>query len=213
VAKFWVAVLTEINNRGTGDVRIVVCDGLKALPEAITTVWDRAIVHTCVIHVLRNTFRYASRTYWDEMSRDLPPIYTAANEAAARERFNEFAGTWGPQHPAIIGLWQSAWSEFVPFLDDDTEIRRVICTTTNAIESINARHRRAIRARGHFPTDQAALTCLYLATRALDPTSKAKLRRAMRWKPALNTFPITFEGPITPSENQTDAPETDPPEN
>lgn len=87
MAKFWLAVLTEINNRGTGNVRIVVCDGLQALPEAITTVWDRAIVHTWVIHLLRNTFRYASRKYWDEMSRDLRPIYTAANEAAARERF------------------------------------------------------------------------------------------------------------------------------
>lgn len=134
VATFWLAVLTEINNRGTGDVCIVVRDGLNALPEAITTVWDRAIVHTCVIHVLRNTFRYASRKYWDEMSRDLPPIYTAANEAAARQRFDAFTGTWGPQYPAIIGLWQSAWSEFVPFLDYDAEIRRIICST-NAIES------------------------------------------------------------------------------
>lgn len=133
-AKYWMKVLTEIKNRGTGDVCIVVCDGLQGLPEAITTVWDRAIVHTCVIRVLRNTFRYASRTYWDEMSRDLRPIYTAANEAAARERFDEFAGRWGPQYPAIVGLWQSAWNDFVPFLDYGVEIRRVICST-NAIET------------------------------------------------------------------------------
>jgi putative transposase len=211
-AKYWMKVLTEIKNLGTGDVCIVVCDGLKGLPEAITTVWDRAIVQTCVIHLLRNTFRYASRKYCDEMSRDLRPIYTAANEAAARERFDEFAGKWGPQYPTIIGLWQSAWSEFVPFLDYDAEIRRVICST-NAIESINARYWRAIRARGHFPTDQAALKCPYLATRALDSTGKGKPRWAMRWKPALNAFTITFEGRITPSENQTDGPEPDPPEN
>lgn len=199
-AKFWLAVLTEIKNRGTGDVCIVVCDGLKGLPEAITTVWERAIVQTCVIHLLRNTFRYASRKYWDEMSRDLRPIYTAVNEAAASERFDEFAAKWGPRYPAIIRQWRSAWSEFVPFLDYDPEIRRVICST-NAIESINARYRRAIRARGHFPTDQAALKCLYLATRALDPTGKGRARWAMRWKPALNAFAITFEGRITPSEN------------
>nr|WP_200863111.1 IS256 family transposase [Rhodococcus ruber] len=199
-AKFWLAVLTEIKNRGTGDVCIVVCDGLKGLPEAITTVWDRAIVQTCVIHLLRNTFRYASRRYWDEMSRDLRPIYTAATEAAANERFDEFAVKWGPRYPAIIRLWRSAWSEFVPFLDYDPEIRRVICST-NAIESINARYRRATRARGHFPNEQAALKCLYLATRALDPTGKGRARWATRWKPALNAFAITFEGRITPSEN------------
>jgi putative transposase len=102
-------------------------------------------------------------------------------------------------------LWRNAWSEFVPFLDYDPEIRRVICST-NAIESINARYRRAIRARGHFPYEQAALKCLYLATRALatralDPTGKGRARWATRWKPALNAFAITFEGRITPSEN------------
>nr|WP_174247167.1 MULTISPECIES: IS256 family transposase [Rhodococcus] len=199
-AKFWLAVLTEIKNRGTGDVCIVVCDGLKGLPEAITTVWEQAIVQTCVIHLLRNTFRYASRRYWDEMSRDLRPVYTAATEAAAGERFDEFAAKWGPRYPAIIRLWHSAWSEFVPFLDYDPEIRRVICST-NAIESINARYRRATRARGHFPNEQAALKCLYLATRALDPTGKGRARWAARWKPALNAFAITFEGRITPSEN------------
>nr|WP_280763777.1 IS256 family transposase [Prescottella agglutinans] len=199
-AKFWLAVLTEIKNRGTCDVCIVVCDGLKGLPEAITTVWDRAIVQTCVIHLLRNTFRYASRRYWDEMSRDLKPVYTAPTEGVASERFDEFAAKWGPRYPAIIRLWRSAWSEFVPFLDYDPEIRRVICST-NAIESINARYRRAIRARGHFPTEQAALKCLYLATRALDPTGKGRARWAARWKPALNAFAITFEGRITPSEN------------
>ena len=150
--------------------------------------------------MLRNTFRYASRRYWDEMARDLRPIYTAANEAAAREQFDEFTGKWGSRYPAIIRLWQNAWAEFIPFLDYDVEIRRVICST-NAIESLNARYRRAIRARGHFPTDQSALKCLYLATRALDPTGKGRARWAMRWKPALNAFAITFEGRLTPSEN------------
>jgi putative transposase len=197
-AKFWLAVLTELKNRGVADVCIAVCDGLKGLPEAIGTVWERTVVQTCVIHLLRNTFRYASRKYWDEMARDLRPIYTAPSEAAAAERFDEFADKWGAQYPAIIRLWRNAWSEFIPFLDYDVEIRKVICST-NAIESINARYRRAVRARGHFPTEQAALKCLYLVTRSLDPTGKGRARWAMRWKPALNAFAITFEGRITPS--------------
>jgi putative transposase len=173
-AKFWLAVLTEIKNRGTSDV--------------------------CVIHLLRNTFRYASRKYWDQIAKDIRPVYTAPTEAAAKERFVEFTTKWGAQYPAIIRLWENAWSEFVPFLDYDVEIRRVICST-NAVESINARYRRAIRARGHFPTEQAALKCLYLVTRSLDPTGRGKARWAMRWKPALNAFAITFNGRITPTGN------------
>ncbi|MBF6166914.1 IS256 family transposase [Streptomyces gardneri] len=199
-AKFWLAVLTEIKNRGVADVCIAVCDGLKGLPEAITTVWERTIVQTCVIHLLRNSFRYAARQYWDQMSRDLKPVYTAPTEAAAKERFGEFATKWGPRYPAIVRLWENAWSEFVPFLDYDVEIRRVICST-NAIESLNARYRRAVRARGHFPTEQAALKCLYLVTRSLDPTGRGRARWATRWKPALNAFAITFEGRITPTGN------------
>ncbi|MCZ4618751.1 IS256 family transposase [Rhodococcus qingshengii] len=199
-AKFWLSVLTEIKNRGVADVCIVVCDGLKGLPEAINTVWELAVVQTCIIHLIRNTFRFASRKYWDAMARDLKPVYTAPSEFAARERFAEFTQKWGQQYPAIIKMWDNAWSEFVPFLDYDVEIRRVICST-NAIESVNARYRRAVRARGHFPTEQAALKCLYLATRALDPTGKGKARWAMRWKPALNAFAITFEGRITPNGN------------
>lgn len=199
-AKFWLSVLTEIKNRGVADVCIVVCDGLKGLPEAINTVWELAVVQTCIIHLIRNTFRFASRKYWDAMTRDLKPVYTAPSEFAARERFAEFTQKWGQQYPAIIKMWDNAWSEFVPFLDYDVEIRRVICST-NAIESVNARYRRAVRARGHFPTEQAALKCLYLATRALDPTGKGKARWAMRWKPALNAFAITFEGRITPNGN------------
>ena len=99
-AKFWLSVLTEIKNRGTVDVCIVVCDGLKGLPDAINTVWSRAVVQTCVIHLLRNTFRYASRKYWDQIARDIRPVYTAATEAAAKERFTEFTEKWGAQYPA-----------------------------------------------------------------------------------------------------------------
>lgn len=199
-AKYWLQVLTEIKNRGVADVCIAVCDGLKGLPEAINTVWPATVVQTCVIHLLRNTFRYAARQNWDRMSKDLKPVYTAPTEAAAKERFGEFAGKWGQQYPAIVRLWENAWTEFTPFLDYDVEIRRVICST-NAIESLNARYRRAVRARGHFPTEQAALKCLYLVTRSLDPTGVGKARWAMRWKPALNAFAIAFEGRINPTGN------------
>jgi transposase-like protein len=197
-AKYWLAVLTELKNRGVADVCIVVCDGLKGLPDAITTVWPQALVQACVLHLIRNTFRYTSRKYWGQIAKDLKPIYTAPTEAAAAERFAEFTDTWGERYPAIIALWRNAWSEFVPFLDYDVEIRRVVCST-NAIESLNARYRRAVKARGHFPTEQAALKCLYLVTRSLDPTGRGRAKWAMRWKPALNAFAISFPGRIAAS--------------
>jgi len=199
-AKFWLQVLTELKNRGVQDVCIAVCDGLKALPDAITTVWELAVVQACIIHLIRNTFRFASRKYWDQIAHDLRPVYTAASEAEALARFAEFEEKWAKPYPATSRLWRNAWSEFVPFLDYDVEIRKIICST-NAIESLNARYRRAVRARGHFPSDQAALKCLYLVTRSLDPTGKGKARWAMRWKPALNAFAITFEGRIHPAGN------------
>jgi putative transposase len=199
-AKFWLQVLTELKNRGVQDVCIAVCDGLKALPDAITSVWELAVVQACIIHLIRNTFRFASRKYWDQIAHDLRPVYTAASEAEALARFEEFEEKWGTPYPAISRLWRNAWSEFVPFLDYDVEIRKIICST-NAIESLNARYRRAVRARGHFPSDQAALKCLYLVTRSLDPTGKGKARWAVRWKPALNAFAITFEGRIHPAGN------------
>jgi putative transposase len=190
-AKFWMSVLTDLRNRGVKDVFFVVCDGLKGLPEVVGNVWPQAIVQTCVIHLIRNTFRLTSRRYWDELKRDIKPIYTAVNATAARAAFDELADKWGSRYPAVIRLWDNAWTEFIPFLDYHLEIRKVICST-NAIESLNARYRRAVRARGHFPNEQAALKCLYLVTRSLDPTGTGRTRWTMRWKPALNAFAITF---------------------
>ena len=115
-AKFWAQVLTEIRNRGCLDVLIVVCDGLKGLPDAINAVWPQAIVQTCVLHLIRHTFRLAGRQHCDAIARDLRPVYTAPTEAAAGERFGEFAATWGDRYPGIIKMWESAWAEFVPFL-------------------------------------------------------------------------------------------------
>jgi putative transposase len=190
-AKFWMSVLTDLRNRGVKDVFFLVCDGLKGLPEVVTNVWPRTVVQTCIIHLIRNTFRLTSRRYWDELKRDIKPIYTAVNADAARAAFDDLAEKWGGRYPAVIRLWDNAWAEFIPFLDYDLEIRRVICST-NAIESLNARYRRAVKACGHFPNEQAALKCLYLVTRSLDPTGAGRTRWTMRWKPALNAFAITF---------------------
>lgn len=195
-AKFWLQVLTELRNRGVGDACMVVCDGLKGLPEAIAATWPQAVVQTCIIHLLRNSFRYAGRQHWAQIANALKPVYTAATEAAAQERFAEFAKDWGARYPAIIRLWDSAWAEFVPFLAFDTEIRKIVCST-NAIESVNARIRRAVRARGHFPNETAALKCVYLAIMSLDPTGQGRKRWTMRWKPALNAFDMTFEGRLS----------------
>ncbi len=199
-AKYWLQVLTEIKNRGTEDVCIVVCDGLKGLPEAIGNTWPLAIVQTCVLHLIRNTFRFASKADWDKMARDLRPVYTAVSEHEAKERFVEFGDLWGERYPAIIRLWENTWAEFTPFLDYSPEIRKVIYST-NAVESLHARMRRATRARGHFPTEQAALKCLYMVVRSLDPTGRGRRRWTMRWKAALNAFAITFEGRILPIDN------------
>jgi transposase-like protein len=195
-AKFWLRVLAEIKNRGTRDVLMLVCDGLKGLPDAVNAVWEQTVVQTCVVHLLRNSFKYASKRDWGQLAKDLKPVYNAASEADALDRFAEFSGKWEKRYPAIIRLWENAWAEFVPFLRFDREIRAVICTT-NAIESINARLRRAVNARGHFPTEQAALKCLYLALTSLDPTGKGRKRWTNRWKAALNAFDITFDGRLS----------------
>ncbi|HEY6495850.1 MAG TPA: IS256 family transposase [Trebonia sp.] len=199
-AKFWLRVLSEIKNRGTRDVLMVVCDGLKGLPDAVNSVWEKTIVQTCIVHLLRNSFKYASKRDWAEVAKDLKPVYTAPSEAAALDAFAEFSGKWEKRYPAIIRLWENAWAEFTPFLQFDNEIRTVICTT-NAIESINARLRRAVNARGHFPTEQAALKCLYLAVMSLDPTGKGRKRWSNRWKGALNAFGITFDGRLSAGRN------------
>lgn len=194
-AKYWAHVLTEIKNRGVADCCIVVCDGLTGLPNAVTATWPQALVQTCVVHLLRNSFRYASRRDWPAIAKDLKPVYTAPTEAAALERLAEFAGAWEAKYPAIVKLWENAWAEFVPFLSFAPAVRQVIYTT-NAIESVNARIRKAVKARGHFPTETAALKCVYMAIMSLDPTGVGRQRWSNRWKEALNAFTIAFPGRI-----------------
>ena len=116
-AKFWLAVLTDLKNRGINDVFFLVCDGLKGLPDVVANVWPLTTTQTCIIHLIRNTFRLASRRDWDRLKRDVKLIYTAPNETAARAALDELAEVWGARYPAIIRLWRNAWAEFIPFLD------------------------------------------------------------------------------------------------
>ena len=155
-----------MRNRGTTDVCIVVCDGLKGLPDAINAVWPQALVQSCVLHLIRHTFRLASKAHWEALARDLRPIYTAVNETEAAVRLDVLEEIWGARCPGVIAMWRSAWPEFVPFLAFSIEVCKIVFST-NAVESLNARFRRATRARGHFPTEQAALKCLYLVVLTL----------------------------------------------
>jgi putative transposase len=200
-AKFWLQILSELRNRGVEDIFFVVCDGLKGLPDSVGSAYPAAIVQTCIIHLIRNTFRYASKKYWGQIAADLKPIYRAPSREAAWRAFEEFEEKWGKPYPAISRLWRNAWEQFVPFLDYDPEIRTVLCST-NAIESLHARYRRAVSVRGHFPTEQAAMKCLYMVTRSLDPKGTGQTRWVMRWKPALNAFAITFADRMPKAENR-----------
>src|SRR6478672_371504 len=134
-AKFWMSVLTDLRNRGVRDVFFLVCDGLKGLPEVVATVWPETIVQTCLVHLLRNTYRLASKRDWDALKKHVTPIYTAVNATAARAAFDELVEVWGQRYPAIVRLWDNAWDTFIPFLDYDIEIRRVLSSTDEIVKS------------------------------------------------------------------------------
>jgi putative transposase len=195
-AKFWMPVLSELKRRGVADVCIVCCDGLTGLPDAISVTWPQAVVQLCVVHLIRASLRYASKKYWVPLTRDLRPVYTAADEAAAAVALEDFARAWEDRYPAIVRLWRAHWSEFIPFLAFPPEVRRVVYTT-NLIESMNARLRKVTRNRGQFPSEQAALKVLYLAVRNLEEFRRPNVGiRSAGWKQALQAFTIYFEGRI-----------------
>ena len=104
------------------------------MPEAITTTWEHTIVQRCIVHLIRGSFRYAGRQHRDAIIKSLKPVYTAPSEAAAKERFTEFAAEWGQRYPAIVRLWENSWAEVVPFLEYDVEVRRVICSTDEIVK-------------------------------------------------------------------------------
>ena len=190
-AKFWGTILSELKNRGIVDVCFVCCDGLKGLPQSINATWPEAIVQTCVVHMVRATLRYASKADWQALTKEMRVIYTSATVEAAETEYLEFTEKWGERYPAIIKMWDDKWAEFVPFLKYPPEIRNVIYTT-NAIESLNSRFRRATRVRGHFPTEQSALKVLYLTIRDRNPRGGNPTGRVRNWKQALNAFAMFF---------------------
>ena len=195
-AKFWLSVLSELKNRGVDDVLIVCCDGLKGLPDAIEAVWPKAVVQTCVVHLLRGSFRYASYTDRKKLAAGLRPIYTAVSQDAAAEALDEFEEQWGSKYPAIVGLWRDSWEVFTPFLAYPPEIRRVVYTT-NMIESINYQLRKVSKTRGHFPTEKAALKLLCLATRNITTERGGPSGTGTQgWKACLNAMAIYFPGRI-----------------
>jgi putative transposase len=190
-AKFWMTVLAELRNRGVADCFIVCCDGLKALPDAIRATWPLAEVQLCVVHLVRSSLRYTARKHWSQISAQMREIYTAPSVEAAHVRFDEFADTWGEKYPAMIATWHKSWPEFVPFLEFPVELRTVVYTT-NAIESLNARFRKAVRHRGHFPNEQAALKILYLVATERRKNRANPAGRINAWKPILNALTMYY---------------------
>jgi putative transposase len=193
-AKFWLSVLTEVRNRGVSDVLLVCCDGLKGLPEAIEATWPKALVQTCVIHLIRASLRFCSWKDRKAVTAALRPIYTAPSLDAAADALDDFELTWGDRYPGIVKVWRAAWEQFTPFLRFPPEIRKIVYTT-NMVESINYQLRKISKTRGHFPTDQAALKLLRLAARNISDRRGGDLGTGTwGWKHALNALEIHFPG-------------------
>lgn len=189
-AKFWLKVVTELKNRGVEDILIACVDGLKGFPQALESVFPNTTVQTCIVHMIRNSTHYVSWKDRKSVAIDLRPIYTAVDREAAESALSDFDKKWGRQYPMVTQAWRSSWERVVPFLDFPPELRRILYTT-NAIESFNARVRKLVNGKGHFPHDDAAYKLIYLAVVAAE---KHWTRPPKGWSQALNQFAIKFEG-------------------
>ena len=188
-AKFWLRVMNELRGRGVEDLLLAVVDGLKGFPEAILAVFPEATVQTCIVHLLRQSLDFVAYKDRKAVAAALKAIYQAVDAAAAEAALATFeAGPWGQKYPAIGQSWRRAWSEVVPFYAFSVEIRRFLYTT-NAIEALNAKLRRAVRARGHFPTDEAALKLLFLV---LNRAEKEWTMPPREWSMAKAQFAVLF---------------------
>jgi putative transposase len=188
-AKFWLRVMNELKNRGVDDLLIAVVDGLKGFPDAITAVFPEATVQTCIVHLLRNSLDFVAYKDRKLVAGALKDIYRAMDAAAAEAALGVFeAGYWGQKYPAIGMAWRRVWSEVVPFFAFPKDVRRLIYTT-NAIEALNSKLRRAVRARGHFPTDEAALKLLFLV---LNRSEKEWTMPPREWCMAKAQFAVLF---------------------
>lgn len=188
-AKFWLQVVTELKNRGVTDIFIACVDGLKGFPEAIESVFPQTEVQLCVVHLVRHSLNYVGWKERKPVAADLRLIYSAATEAAAAERLEEFSLKWDAKFPMIAKSWRANWTRVTPFFAHPPEIRKVIYTT-NAIESLNMSLRKVTKARGSFPNDEAVSKLLYLALRNI---AKKWTMPLHAWKDALNRFAILYE--------------------
>ena len=181
-AKFWAGVCANLANRGVKDVLIVCCDGLTGFPEAIAATWPKAMVQTCVVHLIRASMRFVSYTDRKAVAALLRPIYTAPDEETALIALATFADSnLGKKYPASVASWENAWEKFTPFLAFGPALRKVIYTT-NSIESLNYQLRKIIKNRGHFPNDAAAVKLLWLAIRNIED-KRARERAKEAGKP------------------------------
>ena len=193
-AKFWMKVFNDLKTRGVQDILIAVTDGLKGMPEALAAVFPAATLQTCIVHLIRNSLDYASWKDRKPLAAAIRPIYTAASAEAAQAELDAFEqGPWGQKFPTVVAAWRRAWSHVIPFFAFPPQIRRVIYTT-NAIESVNARLRKIIKTRGHFPSDDAATKLIWLALRNITADWG---RAAKDWKEAMNQFAILYEDRFT----------------
>jgi putative transposase len=193
-AKFWLRVMNELKNRGTEDILIAVVDGLKGFPEAITAVFPQAEVQTCIVHLLRYSMHFASWKERQPLARALKPVYQASTADEARELLREFAdSTWGKKFPMIVQSWERNWEQVIPFFAFPKEIRKIIYTT-NAIESLNSVVRKAVRGRGHFPSDEAATKLIWLVLRNVQ---EKWVRPPVAWHAAMTQFAIHFQDRFT----------------
>lgn len=186
-AKFWLAVLNDINQRGAEDVMICCVDGLTGFPEAIEAVFPGAWIQTCIVHQIRSSMRYVSDKNKKAVARDLRPVYTAANEEAAEAALSAFEAVWGERYPMVGESWRRRWDLIVPFLALPADLRRLVYTT-NSIENLNRQIRKTIKTRGHFPNETAATKLIFLAI----ARAEKKWRKVYRWSAALAALKIHF---------------------
>ncbi len=188
-AKFWMQVVSELRERGVEDIFFACVDGLKGFPEAIEAVFPKAVVQTCIVHMVRSSLRFVSYGERKKVAASLRRIYSAANVEQAAIALDEFDAEWGDRFPTITRSWRQNWERITPFLEYPPDLRRAIYTT-NAIESLHSSLRKTLRPRGHFPNDEALLKLAYLTLRNVEKRWKAPFRD---WRKAQQQFTILFE--------------------
>jgi putative transposase len=186
-ARLWLTILTELKNRGVEDIFFVCCDGLTGLPQAIEAAFPRAVVQTCIVHMIRASLRHVTWGDRKAVAAALRPIYSAETEEAAQGALAVFEQRWGARYPTIARQWRARWNEIAPFLGYPREIRRVLYTT-NIIESLNAQLRKVLKPKGHFPTDDAVAKVLFLALQR----AKLHWKPPTFWRQAIAHFEIMF---------------------